>query len=249
MVALSASLGQSNSMILLYTDFGWQGPYVGQMHTVLNARAPGISVIDLMHDAPAFKPTAAGRLLAALAQHFPPQSVCVAVIDPGVGSTRRPVAVQADGHWFVGPDNGLFEYLGSSKELPRWFEITWQPDEMSNSFHGRDLFAPVGAALATNKADRFLRPLEAPSVQAKNLAEIIYIDGYGNAMTGLDADAINPEQCLCTAGESLHFARTFSDVEPGHAFWTQNSLGLIEIAVNQGSAASQLNLEIGSPVS
>ena len=88
-------------MILLFTDFGWQGPYVGQMHAAIHGIAPGVPVVDLMHDAPTFEPRAAACLLEALATHWPPESVVVAVVDPGVGSARLPLAVQAGGRWLA----------------------------------------------------------------------------------------------------------------------------------------------------
>lgn len=235
-------------MILLYTDFGTQGPYVGQMHAVLAQRAPGVPVIDLMHDAPAFNPRAAGALLAALARQFPPQSICIAVIDPGVGGERRAVAVQAGGHRFVGPDNGLFEYLSPTLGRAEWFEIQWRPDGLSDSFHGRDLFAPIAAALALDQAQQYLQPIAAPDKPTPKPPEVIYIDAYGNAMTGLSGDALEKSAVLHIAGHSLSHARVFSDADPGQAFWTVNSQGLVEVAVNQGSATRQLELQIGTPV-
>lgn len=235
-------------MLLLYTDFGTQGPYVGQMHAVLAQQAPGLPVIDLMHDAPAFNPRAAGALLAALAKRFPPQSVCVAVIDPGVGSQRRAVAVQAGKHWFVGPDNGLFDCLPTTLGPANWFEIEWRPKDMSNSFHGRDLFAPIGAALALDQARQYLKPIASPSTPPATAAEIIYIDAFGNATTSLHGDALEKSAVLHTSGQSLNYAGTFSEVDPGQAFWMVNSQGLVEVAVNQGSAAAQLGLEIGTAI-
>lgn len=234
-------------MFLLYTDFGVHGPYVGQLHTVLAQQAPGHPVIDLMHDAPRFNPPAAGCLLAALAGHFPPATICVAVIDPGVGSTRRPVAVQAGQHWFVGPDNGLFNRLGAVFEQLHWHEITWRPALLSASFHGRDLFAPMAAALAKNTAHDRLQPLPAPA-PVTELAEVIYIDGFGNAMTGLPADSLPAGAILMAHGQAYAAAETFSAVPVGSPFWYRNSLGLAELAVNQGSAADSCGLQIGDPI-
>jgi S-adenosylmethionine hydrolase len=98
-------------MILLFTDFGYEGLYVGQMKAVLARDAPNVPVIDLMHDAPAHDPRSAAYLLAALVPEMPEGAVCLAVVDPGVGSDRTPLVVNADGRWFVGPDNGLFEIV------------------------------------------------------------------------------------------------------------------------------------------
>ena len=139
-------------MIVLFTDFGWQGPYVGQMKAVLAQQAPDQTVIDLMHDAPVFNSRAAAYLLASLVEPFPKDTVFLAVVDPGVGSgERRPCVLQADGRWYVGPDNGLFNVIAKqSAEYTAWV-IDWQPDSLSDSFHGRDLFAPVAAQLASGQ--------------------------------------------------------------------------------------------------
>ena len=137
-------------MIVLFTDFGLAGPYTGQMKAVLARDAPGQPVIDLFADAPSRNPRAAAYLLAAYAAWFPAGTVFLAVVDPGVGGIRAPLIVSADGCCYVGPDNGLFELvLRRAREAQVW-EITWQPAALSASFHGRDLFAPVAAKLASD---------------------------------------------------------------------------------------------------
>ena len=240
----------SKAMLLLYTDFGYAGPYVGQMHAVLATQAPGLARIDLMHDAPAFNPLAAGHLLAALSLAFPARSTCLAVIDPGVGGPRRPLALQAGGHWFVGPDNSLLNPVAARLGNAGWHEITWRPDELSSSFHGRDLFAPVAAALAQGKGRELLQPITPPpgSVDPGNLAEVIYIDGFGNAITGLVAETVAPDSQLEISGQLLGHADHFCEREPGEAFWYENSMGLIEVAINQGHAAQSLKLSVGSKI-
>ncbi|MHA1114521.1 MAG: SAM-dependent chlorinase/fluorinase, partial [Alphaproteobacteria bacterium] len=130
-------------MIALFTDFGAAGPYTGQVKAVLAQDAPGVPVIDLIADAPACDPRAGAYLLAALAPEFPPGTVFLCVVDPGVGGPRAPLIVEADGRRFVGPDNGLFEIVTA-----RHRRIDWRPARLSTSFHGRDLFAPVAARLA-----------------------------------------------------------------------------------------------------
>ena len=140
-------------MIVLFTDFGINGPYVGQMKAVLFQQAPGVSVVDLFADAPAFEPQLSAYLLAAYVNEFPQGSVFLCVVDPGVGNqSRRPVIVKVDERWFVGPDNGLFNVICTRAKNPKaiqWWQITWQPPKLSSSFHGRDLFAPVAARLAS----------------------------------------------------------------------------------------------------
>ncbi len=234
-------------MIFLFTDFGYAGPYVGQMKAVLAARAPGVCVIDLMHDAPRFRPEPSGHLLAALGGHIPEGAVVLAVVDPGVGSARRPLALRLDGVWLVGPDNGLFlPWMARAASVDAW-EITWRPGRLSSSFHGRDLFAPVAAAIALGQpvpGD----PIAAPRAGRSGGLAVIYIDGFGNAMTGIQGGALATDAVLETGPHRLSRADTFSAVSPGTAFWYVNSLGLVELAVNQGSAATALGLQVGSPV-
>jgi S-adenosylmethionine hydrolase len=236
-------------MILLFTDFGLGGPYVGQMHAVLAGAAPGIPVIDLMHDAPAHDPRRAAYLLAALAERVDPGAVCVGVVDPGVGGARPPLILEADGRWFIGPGNGLFELVRRRARRARHWRITWRPAHLSDTFHGRDLFAPVAAMIARGDPP----PGEPVDIGAgedwpDDLAEIVYIDGFGNAMTGLRADRIDPAAALTAGGVAIPPARTFAESAIGAPFWYGNSSGLAEIAVNQGSAAQRLKLAAGNPV-
>ena len=139
-------------MIFIFTDFGLEGPYVGQMKAVLACEAPGVPVIDLFADLPAFDAQAAAYLLAAYGGRLPAGGVCLSVIDPGVGGARAPLALSADGRWYVGPDNGLFAIVARRAESLEAWRITWRPAGLSASFHGRDLFAPVAARLARGEA-------------------------------------------------------------------------------------------------
>jgi S-adenosylmethionine hydrolase len=238
-------------MIVLFTDFGLEGPYTGQVEAVLCRTAPGVPVVGLFADAPAGKPKPAAYLLAAYGGWFPAGTVFLAVIDPGVGSQRLPVIVEADGRWYVGPDNGLFELVMRRAKGARIWEILWRPETLSASFHGRDLFAPVAGWLA--RGERPAHQPRSPKIGRHadwpdDLPEIVYVDRFGNAMTGLRGSHLPPGARLVLFGSELKRARTFSDVQPGEAFWYENSNGLAEIAVNSGRAADALQLEIGSPV-
>jgi len=241
-------------MIVLFTDFGRDGPYAGQVRAVLACNAPGVPVIDLMHDAPAFAPQPAAYLLAALAEEFPQGTVFLAVIDPGVGGSRAAVAISAAGRWFVGPDNGLLAIAARRAERPRVWEIDWRPPRLSPSFHGRDLFAPIAARLSRGAApagrERPAGPrLLGPATDwPDDLPQIIYRDRFGNVTAGLRATALPAEATVVVGDRPLPRARTFSDVPLGNAFWYENANGLVEIAVNQGSAADYLGLAVGSPI-
>jgi len=238
-------------MIVLFTDFGLEGPYTGQMKAVLHREAPGVPVIDLFADAPRQNPRASAYLLAAYGAWFPAGTVLVCVIDPGVGGARRALILEADGRLYVGPDNGLFELVWRRAAAARVFEITWRPEQLSASFHGRDLFAPVAARLA--RGERPAAELLSPELIRRadwpdDLAEIVYVDRYGNALTGLRAARLPADAVLIAAGRRIARARTFSDTPPGTPLWYENSNGLAEIAVNLGRADEALGLETGSKI-
>jgi S-adenosylmethionine hydrolase len=236
-------------LILLFTDFGLEGPYLGEMRAVLLRTAPEVPSVNLLADAPPFRPDLAAYLLAALAGTAQPGDVLLAVVDPGVGSDRAPLALEVDGKWFVGPDNGLFELVLRRARACRSFRIDWRPRHLSASFHGRDLFAPVAARLARGDGSG----LAAATVERRpdwpdDLPAVVQVDRYGNALTGLRAAVLPAGAILTAAGQRLQRARTFADVPPGQAFWYENSSGLAEIAANARSAAARLGLAPGSPV-
>ena len=236
-------------MILLFTDFGWQGPYLGEVEAVLRRAVPEAPVVNLMSDAPAFRPDLAAYLLAALAPSLQAGDVLLGVVDPGVGGARQPLALELDGRWLVGPDNGLFEIVRRRAARAAVYRIAWAPPQLSASFHGRDLFAPVAARLARGER-RDLAPAEATRFAGwpDDLPAVIYCDRYGNAMTGIRAGSLTTSTILRCHTTRLAYARTFSEVPPGQPFWYGNSSGLAEIAVNGGSAASVLGLSHGTAI-
>ena len=237
--------------LVLFTDFGSNDLYVGQVEAALERDAPGVRVIHLLHEAPMFNPRASGHLLAALASRMPAGHVYLAVVDPGVGGERDAVAIQADGSWFVGPDNGLLSVIASRADVCRIWRVTHPPQGVSVSFHGRDLFAPLAAAVAsgTLPGDR-VEAVNALSValDGGDLEEVIYVDHYGNAFTGIRVLDVSTSRRLVSRGQEIGHASVFSAVAPGTPFWYENSLGLVEIAVNKGSAARVLDLAIGERV-
>jgi S-adenosylmethionine hydrolase len=238
-------------MIFLFTDFGLEGPYVGQMKAVLHREAPGVPVIDLFADVPPFQAQPAAYLLAAYTADLPAGSVCLCVVDPGVGGGRAALVVEADGRWYVGPDNGLFAIAARRAAAARIWEVTWRPERLSASFHGRDLFAPVAARLARGEAPSGHLKDTAPAHGRDwpdDLAKIVYIDRFGNGITGLRAETLPPGAALSLGGRPLERARTFSDRPPGAAFWYENSSGLVELAVNQGRADQVLGLAVGRDI-
>lgn len=249
------SIGHSDGMaatrpIFLFTDFG-PSPYVGQMKVVLLRDAPDAKVIDLFDDAPAHDPQSSAYLLAAYGPEMPEGSTILAVVDPGVGGARGAIAVEADRRWYVGPDNGLLAIVARRAEAARAYDIQWRPERLSASFHGRDLFAPVAARLAKGE------PPPGPELKlaklvghdwAEDLARIIYIDRFGNAMTGLRVEILPKAARLMVGTATLVRARTFSDLPEGASFWYENANGLAEIAVNQARADEVLGLAVGTEV-
>ena len=241
--------GDPGAMIVLCTDFGLEGPYTGQVKAVLARAAPAVPVIDLFADLPPFRPQGAAYLLAAYGEFFVAGDVILTVVDPGVGGPRAALALEADGRWYVGPDNGIFELVLRRAQAARGWRIDWRPPALSATFHGRDLFAPVAAALARGEAPP---GPEAPPTRypgwPDDLPEIVYVDRYGNAMTGMRAAMLPTGAELDVGGVRIRRARTFSDTPPGGLLWYANADGLAEIAANGASAAATLELAPGAPV-
>jgi S-adenosylmethionine hydrolase len=238
--------------IVLFSDFGSNDLYVGQVEAVLDRYAPGVRVIHLLHDAPPFRIEASAHLLAALSQKIPKGHVFMGVVDPGVGSDRAAVVMRADGRWFVGPDNGLFSVIAARATARQFWQIASATARLAPSFHGRDLFAPIAAAVATDDfPNSNVKPVAGLQVNlgADDLAQIVYIDHYGNAFTGVRAVNVAPAASIRIAGRTVPHARVFSAVAPGAAIWYENSIGLVELAVNQGSAAQAFGLTVGDAVS
>lgn len=239
-------------MILMFTDFGRGGPYLGQMCLSIERHAPGIPVIELMSDLEPFNPRAAAYLLASLCAEIPPGSVLLGVVDPGVGTeSRQAVVMRAADRWYVGPGNGLFSIVAQQHTPTQAWQITWRPSRLSDSFHGRDLFAPVAAMLARGDevpGDPVDVTCIGPQDWPNDLAEIIYLDGFGNAMTGIRASTLSRDQGLEVRGNRVSAARTFGDVAPGETFWYANAGGLAEIAINLGNAREELGLQVGDNV-
>jgi len=237
-------------MIFIFTDYGFEGPYLGQVETVLYQQAPNEKVINLMVDAPRNNPKASAYLLASLIPQIPAGSILFCVVDPGVGSDKdMPVILKIDGHWLIGPDNGLFDLVvRQAKEIDVW-EIIWKPEKLSNSFHGRDLYAPV-CGMLTNEVEVPGNKLDWQDMHGwpDDLNEIIYIDHFGNCMTGIRTETVNKKTIIKTSNQEISNADTFSDVSEGQAFWYINSNGLVEIAVNQGRACDEFGITIGSKI-
>lgn len=251
--------------IYLLTDFGHRDIYVGVMKSVIYQIAPKNPVIDLCHDVPAQSVLSGSYQLKAALPYVPADSVIVAVVDPGVGSQRRSIALELDsGHFLVGPDNGLFSGLVEQfgmKGLVNVGESPFNLSQSSHTFHGRDIFAPNGAELARKGRLKDLGPLELkPELVSQDGVElriesrrwratVLHIDHFGNAITNIEnlAEHIHTGR-FSVAGRDFQGARTFSDGRWGDCLLYQGSSGHLELAVNGGHLAKELELEIGDHI-
>ena len=241
-------------LITLLTDFGTADGYVGEMKGVLLARAPDAMLVDITHEIPAQDVEMARLTLARVWRRFPAGTVHLVVVDPGVGTDRAALAVKSDGRWLVGPDNGV---LSPALLVTGAHAVTLAiPATASASFHGRDVFAPAAASLASGASLESLgtaarqpsirRTPEPQRIDDGVLAGVVIsIDRFGNAITNLVALRSG---IVDVAGATLPLRRTYGDVPRGTAVAIVGSSGLIEVAVREGSAASVLNLTRGTPV-
>jgi S-adenosyl-L-methionine hydrolase (adenosine-forming) len=239
-------------MIVLFTDFGVDDIYLAQVKVALLEHLPaGTLIIDLLHSLPDFQVRAGAHLLAALQHRFPAGTVFLTVVDPDVGTDRDAVILQADGKSYVGPDNGLLSVVAARATKTQTRRIIWRPPMLSASFHGRDLFAPVAAWIArgdllTDESE------ETEQLQVHfgphDLSEVIYIDHYGNALTGLRARNVPRSAMISVRGRRVPYARVFADAPAGSAFWYENSIGVVELAANRTSVAGLLGIGVGDSV-
>jgi S-adenosylmethionine hydrolase len=254
-------------LVTLLTDFGLRDPFVGLMKAQVHARLPGARIVDLTHDLPPYRPAIAAFWLERARHWCPPGTVHVAVVDPGVGTSRRLLAAEAGGQAFLGPDNGL---LGAV--LAGGAARVWAIDPAglgrfglgtpSATFHGRDILAPLAAELAAGRAaaahlgpvvtDWRPSAIPVPRPTADGLeGEILLVDRYGNAFTNLPAAVLGARPgpvALEVAGRRLPVVRTYGDAPPGTAVALANSFGVLEVAVVTGDAAAELGLRTGDPV-
>ncbi|HKU17269.1 MAG TPA: SAM-dependent chlorinase/fluorinase [Steroidobacteraceae bacterium] len=255
-------------VITLTTDFGQQGPFVATMKGRLLAHLPSARIIDVTHEVPVYWPAEAGFWLARAYTYFPAGSVHVAVVDPGVGTSRDIIVVAAEGHAFLAPDNGLLAPVVARTRSPSIFRLDtakaiarFKLPAPSATFHGRDIFAPLGAELAAGRiAPSELGPkttdivpswVDEPTATAEQVSGVIItIDHFGNLITNIDAELIGAfaDPVVRTGGHTLPLRRTYGDVRPGDFLALVNSFGVIEIARAEQSAAEALGLGRGAPV-
>ena len=246
------------NLITLLTDFGTTDSYVAEVKGVLLSAAPSAGLVDITHSVSPGDVRAGAYLLGRAWHRFPAGTVHLAVVDPGVGTDRAALALSAKGHYFVGPDNGLFTYILRDAEVEIVSLPT--PDGASATFHGRDLFAPAAAALATGATLGALGPPFAaipirlvysePHYEGKSVVgQVVYADRFGTLVTNLTPDLVPPYASVEVEGlEVGPLRRTFGDVPSGGLVAYVGSGGQIEIAVRDGSAGRRLGMGVGGRV-
>jgi len=253
-------------LITLTTDFGLADWFVGTMKGVIARIAPRTQVIDLTHGLPPGDIRAGAFALAASYRFFPKGTVHVAVVDPDVGTKRRAIAVQTTNYFFVGPDNGLLSLALRREKIKAIRALenkTYFLQPLSQTFHGRDIFAPVAAHLTRGLAIQKLGPAlksfvrlpwpEPRRIHEKIEGEVVYIDRFGNAITNIEGVVLNDlgdGPCEVMAGRHGPFpmATSYQSVPAGQPVAVPGSSGFLEIAINGGSAQKRLGLKIGSRI-
>jgi hypothetical protein len=254
-------------LITLTTDFGTRDPYLGALRGALLAACPRARLVDLGHDVAPYDVLGGAYLLGAAAPWFPPGTVHLAVVDPGVGGPRRALALAAGGLLFVGPDNGRFTAVYDRLGVDAVHAI--EPaglglEHAHPTFHGRDLFGPVAGRLAEGMAlaevgpeigDPVRLPLAAPARTERELrASVLHVDRFGNVATNLTPEAL--ARCGAAAGalalpgtgRALPLRRTFGEAAAGELILLWGSSGYLELALDRASAAARLGLAAGDPL-
>jgi S-adenosylmethionine hydrolase len=255
----------SRPIITLTTDFGQSDGYVGTMKGVILSICPEASLVDISHEIQPQAIRQGAYLLSAAAPYFPAGTIHLVVVDPGVGSERRPIVVRAERGFYVAPDNGVLG-LALEQDPPlqviHLTEARFQRPQVSATFHGRDIFAPaaahlargaepgeMGATLSSADIVRLSAPSPQRLVDGSWQGQVLHIDRFGNLISDLRLGTPSPEMSVRAGQHHVgRVHRTFSDVAPGETVAYVGSSGHLEIAVREGNAALALGMEIGDPI-
>jgi hypothetical protein len=258
-------MSSRSPLISLLTDLGIKDPFVGELKAVIFSISPDTSVIDISHEVERFNVRAGAFLLASAAPHFPVGTIHVGVVDPGVGGERRPILVETGHSLYVGPNNGLLIPAASSEGIRRVYELTNRSlmrDKVSSTFHGRDLFAPVAAHLASGTKPHevgreivdYARLSFAEPIFDRRGAhcEALHVDNFGNIILNISQQRmgrlnLTGRHSLRVHGKRvpLRFVRTFSDLREREFGILLGSRGFLEIVCREASAASRLRIRSG----
>jgi len=257
-------------IITLLTDFGLQDPYVGVMKGVIYKINPNVKIVDITHGVSKFNVREAAFILAYSYKYFPPGTIHVVVVDPGVGTARKGLIIKTKKYFFVGPDNGVLVSAAEENGIQAvYFINTENYKEISYTFHGRDVFAPTAAYLSLgippsklgDPTEKYLpAPYSRPSIVEKGTVsgEIIYIDGFGNLVTNIPSSLIWKQEIrygdlleVTIRGRrpmKLRLHKAYGETPPGSLLLLINSFNHLEISMNMGNAANALKVKQGEKI-
>jgi hypothetical protein len=256
-------------IITLTTDFGLRDSYVAEMKAVIASLSPGTLIIDVSHEVEKFNIRMGAFILAQAAPFFPKETVHLAVVDPEVGGQRKPIVIQTKNGFFVGPDNGVLMLAAQFQEIQKVHEITnpkFTLKRISNTFHGRDIFAPVAAHLAKKHISveeigpKVLHPLNPGFAKVSRRGntlhgEVLHVDGFGNVITNVtekdlpkSAPDLTVEVKTVSEVIELKLTKTYANSPAGELIALIDSHGYLELAMNKGNAARGLKLNPGEKI-
>lgn len=258
------TMKKASGFITLMTDFGLADGFVATMKGVIYSINPKAIITDITHEINPYNLLGASFIFNSVYRFFPKGTVHVVVVDPGVGSERRPLAIETENYYFVAPDNGVLSLAIENEKVLKIVELSkpkYFLSEISNTFHGRDIFAPVSANLSLgvkldlmgNRVDDIVK-ISAPEPKISEneiIGEIIYIDRFGNLITNVSQDLIKKlsagKSIIIIAGNKtiMKISRSYADAPIGQLLAIYNSFGNLEIAVNTGNASKTLNMQKG----
>jgi S-adenosylmethionine hydrolase len=257
-----------SKIITLTTDFGFKDPYSAEMKATILSICPNAVIVDITHEITKFNIRMGAFVLASAAPYFPEGTVHVAVVDPSVGTQRRPILIQTKRSFFVGPDNGLLVLAAEKQGIERIHELAnprFMLPKVSDTFHGRDVFAPAAANLANGKKPSAFGPevREATKIEFAKVTggkgglvgEVVYVDGFGNIITNIKEKEVvqtivKGTVSLKLAGYKLKlkFCKAYGEIKPQEPLASIGSHGVLEIALNQGNAAAKYKTKAGDRV-
>jgi len=260
---------RANGIITLTTDFGAREPFVGIMKGVMLGHAPHLRFIDMAHEVSAFQPVEAGFWLAHALRYFPAGTLHVAVVDPGVGTTRALLVAFSGEQALLAPDNGLLAPLAARGKIDRVIQVDnarlvkFGVSDVSATFHGRDVFAPLAAAIAAGRCDPSDLGTDVASISQAGwpattaradggvAGVIVAVDRFGNLISNIESSAVVALSMptVHIAGLRLPLKRTYGDAANGEFIGVINSFEVLEVAQSRGNAAAGLSLSVGAPIS
>jgi len=258
----------SRPIITLTTDFGLRDPYVAEIKAVILSISPDALIVDISHEIEKFNVKMGAYILAVTAPYFPKDTIHVAIVDPTVGGKRRPILIQSKHGYFIGPDNGLLALAVTKQGIKHVYQISnkrFMLPKISNTFHGRDIFAPAAANLANGIAPKEFGPeirrivmqRFAKIVKKNNslVGEVLHVDDFGNVITNFGeteleqlGDNTNIDIKLRNRRLKLKFCKTYSDIKPQKPLAIIGSHNFLEISINQGNAAETFKIREGDKI-